>query len=70
MPCWRADMPAFIHHHDPEPPFIICPSCTRVPMYIKEVAPIWSMAKLDLTYECSNCGAQIRQTVTEPELLN
>jgi DNA-directed RNA polymerase subunit RPC12/RpoP len=70
MLCWRADLPAFIHHHDAEPPLIVCPSCARLPMYIKEVAPIWSMAKLDLTYECSNCGAQIRQTVTEPELLN
>jgi len=28
------------------------------------------MAKIDFTYECSNCGAQIRQTVTKPELLN
>jgi hypothetical protein len=33
-------------------------------------APHWSMAKIDFTYECSNCGAQIRQTVTKPELLN
>jgi hypothetical protein len=63
-------MPAFIHHHDAEPPLIICPSCARLPMYIKEVAPIWSMATLDFTYECSNCGAQIRQMVTKPELLN
>jgi len=28
------------------------------------------MAKIDFTYECSNCGAQIRQTMTKPELLN
>jgi hypothetical protein len=63
-------MPAYIHHHDAEPPFMICPSCERLPMYIKDVAPHWSMAKIDFTYECSNCGAEIRQTVTKPELLN
>jgi uncharacterized Zn finger protein len=63
-------MPAFIHQHDAEPPFMICPSCARLPMYIKDVTPHWSMAKIDFTYECSNCGAQIRQTVTKPELLN
>ena len=63
-------MPAYIHHHDAESPLIICPSCAGLPMYIKEVAPHWIMAKIDFTYECSNCGAQIRQTVTKPELLN
>jgi hypothetical protein len=63
-------MPAYIHHHDAEPPFTICPSCARLLMYIKEVAPHWSMAKIDFTFECSNCGAQIRQTVTKSELLN
>ena len=63
-------MPAYIHHHDAEPPFIICPSCEGLPMCVKDVAPHWSMAKIDFTYECSNCGAQTRQTVTKPELLN
>ena len=29
-------------------------------MYIRNVAPHWSMAKIDLTYECSDCGAEIR----------
>ena len=62
-------MPAYIHHHDAEPPLVICP-CARLPMYIKDVVPHWIMAKIDFTYECSNCGAQIRQTVTKPELLN
>jgi hypothetical protein len=70
MPCWEADMPAYIHHHDTEPNLIFCPSCARLPMYVKDVAPHWSMAKIDFTYECPNCGAQIRQTVTKPELLN
>jgi DNA-directed RNA polymerase subunit RPC12/RpoP len=64
-------MPAYIHHHDTEPPFMICPSCERrLPMYIRDVALHWSMAKIDLTYECSDCGAEIRQTVIKPELLS
>ena len=63
-------MPAYIHHHDAEPTFMTCPSCARLPMYIKDVAPHRSMAKIDFTYECSNCGVQIRQTVAKPELLN
>ena len=70
MPCWGADMPAYIHHHDTEPTFMICPSCERLPMYIKDATPHWSMAKIDFTYECSDCGAEIRQTVTKPELLH
>jgi len=44
-----------------------CPSCERLPTYIKDVAH-WSMAKIDFTYECADCGAEIRQTVTKPEL--
>ena len=63
-------MPAYIHHHDAEPAFMTCPSCAGLLMYIKDVAPHWSMAKIDLSYECSNCVAQIRQTVAKPELLN
>jgi len=64
-----ADMPAYIHHYDAEaePSFMICPSCERLPMYVKDVAPHWSMAKIDFTYECSDCGAEIRQTVAKPE---
>ena len=63
-------MPAYIHHHDAEPAFMACPSCARLPMYIRDVAPHWSTATIDLTYECANCGTQLRQTVTKPELLN
>ena len=53
-------MPAYIHHHDAEPPFMICPSCVGLPMYAKDVAPQWSMAKIDYIYECFDCGAEIR----------
>ena len=66
----RADMPAYIHHHEAEPAFVICPSCVGLPMYVKDVAPHWTMAKIDFTYECSDCGAEVRQTVTKADLLN
>ena len=48
-------MPAYIHHHDAEPPFIICPSCVGLPMYVKNVAPHWSMAKIYFTYAARKC---------------
>jgi predicted RNA-binding Zn-ribbon protein involved in translation (DUF1610 family) len=64
-------MPAYIRHHDAaEAPFMICPRCIGLTMYVRDVAPRWSRAKIDVTYECSDCGAEIRQTVTKPEVLN
>jgi hypothetical protein len=69
-PWGSTDMPAYIHNHDVEPEFIVCPSCVGLAMYVKDVAPHWSMAKIDFTFECSVCGAEIRQTVIKPELLN
>ena len=42
-------MPAYIRHHDVEPAFIICPSCVGLPMYVKDVEPHWSLAKIDFT---------------------
>ena len=65
----RADMPAYIHQHDDiEPPFMICPSCVGLPMFVRDVEPHWSMAKIEFTYECSDCGAELRQTVIKPQL--
>lgn len=63
----RADMPAYIHHHEFEPAFIICPSCVGMPMFVRDVEPHWTMAKIDFTFECSDCGAEIRKTVIRPE---
>ena len=60
-------MPAYIRHHDVEPAFVICPSCVGLPMYVKDVSPHWSMAKIDFTYECSDCGVEVRQTMVKPE---
>ena len=66
----RADMPAYIHHHDAEPAFVICPSCVGLPMYVKDVAPHWTMAKIDFTDQCSDCVGKVRQTVSKADLLN
>ena len=62
-------MPAYIHHHDDiEPAFVICPSCVGLPMFVRDVEPHWSMAKIDFTYECADCGAEVRQTIVKPQL--
>ncbi|WP_235977110.1 hypothetical protein [Bradyrhizobium archetypum] len=64
----RANMPAYIHHDGIEPGFVICPSCVGLPMFVRDVEPNWSQAKIDFTYECADCGAEVRQTVAKPEL--
>ncbi len=64
----RAGMPAYIRHHDVEPDFIICPSCVGLPMFLSHVQPHWSMAKIEFTYECSECGAVLRQTIITPPM--
>jgi hypothetical protein len=65
----RADMPAYIHHHDDiETAFVLCPSCVGLAMYLRDVEPHWSMAKIDFTYECADCGAEVRRTVVKPEV--
>jgi hypothetical protein len=62
-------MPAYVQHHDlVETPPVVCPGCIGLlPMYVRDVEPHWSMAKIDFIYECSDCGAEVRQTVTKPE---
>ena len=60
-------MPAYIHHHELEMPSVICPGCVgMMPMYVRDVEPHWSMAKIDFIYECSDCGAEVRHTVRKP----
>jgi len=69
LPWGGADMPAYIRlHDDVEAPFIICPSCVGIPMYLRDVEPHWSLAKIDFTYECFDCGAEIRQTIVKSQL--
>jgi hypothetical protein len=36
-------------------------------MYVREVEPHWNMAKIDLIFECADCGAEIKKTVSKPE---
>jgi hypothetical protein len=63
-------MPAYIHHRDiDEMAPVMCPGCLgALPMHVRDVKPHWSMAKIDFIYECADCGAEVRQTVRNPEL--
>ena len=36
-----------------------------LPMYVRDVEPHWNMARIDFIFECSDCGAEVRQTVTK-----
>jgi hypothetical protein len=67
----RTEMPAYVQHHqDFEIASVICPTCLGyVSMYVREVEPHWSLAKIDFVYECADCGAELRQTIRKPELL-
>ena len=60
-------MPAYIQHHEIQTAAILCPGCLGLPMYVRDVEPHWSMAKIDFIYECSDCGTEVRQTLTKPE---
>jgi hypothetical protein len=37
-------------------------------MYVREIEPHWTMEKIDFTYECADCGTEVRETVVKPEL--
>lgn len=59
-------MPAYVQHHATDTAPMICPSCMGLfPMFVREVEPQWSVAKINLVYECADCGAEVRQTVAE-----
>ena len=60
-------MPAYVQHRDIESALNICPNCLGLPVYVRDVAPHWGVAKIDFIYECSDCGAEIKKTVTKPE---
>ena len=62
-------MPAYIqHHHAETAALVICPGCIgSLPMFVRDVEPHWSMAKIEFVYECSDCGAEVRQTMIRPE---
>ena len=53
-------MPAYMHHHEVDMAAVICPGCIGLlPMFVRDVEPHWSMAKIDFIYECSECGAEV-----------
>jgi hypothetical protein len=61
-------MPAYVHHHEFERGAIVCPSCLGfLPMYVRDIEPHWNMSKIDFIYECSDCGSEVRQTITKPQ---
>jgi hypothetical protein len=64
-------MPAYVQHRELDTALIVCPSCVGLsPMHVREVEPHWSMASIDFIYECSDCCAEVRQTITRPERKN
>jgi hypothetical protein len=65
----ESDMPAYVQHHTlVETLPVVCPGCIGLlPMYVRDVEPHWSMATIDFIYECADCGAEVRRTVTRPE---
>ena len=64
-------MPAYIQHrdqHDADIAPMICPGCVGLlPMYVREVEPHWNMARIDFVFECSDCCAEVRQTIQVPQ---
>ena len=60
-------MPAYIQHYEVDSAVTVCPCCVGLPMYVRDVEPHWSLAKIDFIYECSECGNEIKKTVTKPE---
>ncbi len=60
-------MPAYVQHREIQSAFIVCPNCLGLPIYVRDVEPRWSVAKIDFIYECSDCGAEIKKTLTKPE---
>ena len=63
-------MPAYIQqHHRAETAPMICPGCIgSLPMVVRDVEPHWSMAKIEFTYECADCGTEVRRTIVKPEV--
>ena len=61
-------MPAYVQHDAIESAPVVCPDCMGLlPMYVRDVEPSWNLAKIDFIYECSDCGAEVRHTVTRSD---
>ncbi len=62
-------MPAYIHHQAIEMAPVLCPGCIgQLPMYVRQIEPHWRSEKIEIIYECQNCGTEVRQTVGRPQL--
>jgi hypothetical protein len=61
-------MPAYIRHfEETDLAAVVCPGCIGLlPMFVRDVEPHWSLSRIDFIYECSDCGAEVRQTIREP----
>lgn len=36
-------------------------------MFVRDVEPHWSKAKIEFTYECAECGTEVRETIVNPD---
>lgn len=46
---------------DAKPAVVVCPDCKQRLMEIKDVQ--WATTKLEFTYECSGCGAELKKAI-------
>ncbi|WP_424631846.1 hypothetical protein [Bradyrhizobium sp. SYSU BS000235] len=46
---------------DAKPAVVVCPSCKQRLMEISDVQ--WAAAKLEFTYECTGCGAEVKKAI-------
>lgn len=61
-------MPAYVQHQDSEIAPVLCPTCMGLlPMYVREVKPHWTLARIDFVYECADCGAELHQTIEKAQ---
>ncbi len=61
-------MPAYSQQHQQRATHVnamVCPSCNRLPMQIRDVEPHWNNAKLDVVFECPECCTEVRETVAK-----
>ncbi len=67
MPAYM-QQPTYAQQIEAELAAIACPCCVGLmTMYVKDVEPHWSLMKIDFVYECTDCGSEVRQTITKSE---
>ena len=50
---------------DAKPAVVVCPSCKQRLMEISDVQ--WATTKLEFTYECTGCGAEVSKSIEGTE---